>query len=161
MGNRKIKCAEDSYTHMVEAVLPNDTNNIGNVLGGRVMHWIDIAGSIAARRHSGYDVVTASMDILTFDHPIRRGAIAILEATIVYVGNTSMDVEVKVYSEDHSTNERKRTSTAYLTFVALDSDGNPVEVPMLDLCTEEQKRKFKEAEKRRKIRKKMRKVSRS
>ncbi len=144
---------------MVEAVLPNDTNNLGNVLGGRVMHWIDIAGSITARRHSGYDVVTASMDILTFEHPVKRGAIAVLEAIIVYVGKTSMDVEVKVFSEDHSRGERKRTSTAYLTFVALDKEGNPVEVPMLDLCTEEQKTKFREAEKRRKIRKKMKKVS--
>ncbi|MBI5376103.1 MAG: acyl-CoA thioesterase [Candidatus Schekmanbacteria bacterium] len=150
------KSPEDSYTQMVEVVLPNDTNLLGNVLGGRVMHWIDIAGAITARRHSGRSVVTASMDVLTFEHPIKLGAIAILEAAVIYVGRTSMDVEVKVFSEDHIKGERKKTSNAYLTFVALDEKGKPVSVPKLSLKTEEQKKKFREAEERRNIRKKLR-----
>src|SRR3989338_9541238 len=95
----KAKYPEESETRMVEVVLPNDTNLLGNVLGGRVMHWIDIAGAVAARRHSRRPVVTASMDVLTFKHPIKLGEVAILEASLIYVGKSSMDVEVRVFSD--------------------------------------------------------------
>jgi len=149
------KYPEESEVRMVEVVLPNDTNLLGNVLGGRVMHWIDIAGAVAARRHSRRQVVTASMDVLTFKHPIKLGEVAILEASLVYVGKTSMDVEVKVFSENSITGEKKQTSTANLTFVALDDKGRPTPVPKLKLRTEEQKRKFKEAEKMRELRKRL------
>jgi len=148
------KYPEDSATRMVEVVLPNDTNLLGNVLGGRVMHWIDIAGAVAARRHSHRPVVTASMDVLTFKHPIKLGEVAILEASLIYVGKTSMDVEVHVYSEEIS-GKKKQTSTAYLTFVALDDNGKPTSVPKLKLKTEEQKKKFKQAERMREIRKRL------
>jgi len=148
------KYPEDSATRMVEVVLPNDTNLLGNVLGGRVMHWIDIAGAVAARRHSRRPVVTASMDVLTFKHPIKLGEVAILEASLIYVGKTSMDVEVHVYSEEIS-GKKKQTSTAYLTFVALDDNGKPTSVPKLKLKTEEQKKKFKQAERMREIRKRL------
>jgi len=148
------KYPEDSATRMVEVVLPNDTNLLGNVLGGRVMHWIDIAGAVAARRHSRRPVVTASMDVLTFKHPIKLGEVAILEASLIYVGKTSMDVEVHVYSEEIS-GKKKQTSTAYLTFVARDDNGKPTSVPKLKLKTEEQKKKFKQAERMREIRKRL------
>ena len=149
------KYPEESETRMVEVVLPNDTNLLGNVLGGRVMHWIDIAGAVAARRHSQRPVVTASMDVLTFKHPIKLGEVAILEASIVYVGKTSMDVEVHVFSENSLTGKRKQTSTAYLTFVALNDKGKPTSVPKLKLRTEKQKIQFKQAEKMREMRKKL------
>ena len=148
------KYPEDSATRMVDVVLPNDTNLLGNVLGGRVMHWIDIAGAVASRRHSQRPVVTASMDVLTFKHPIKLGEVAILEASLIYVGKTSMDVEVHVYSEEIS-GKKKQTSTAYLTFVALDDNGKPTSVPKLKLKTEEQKKKFKQAERMREIRKRL------
>ncbi|OGL39597.1 MAG: acyl-CoA thioesterase [Candidatus Schekmanbacteria bacterium RIFCSPHIGHO2_02_FULL_38_11] len=154
MKKISAKYPEDSATRMVEVVLPNDTNLLGNVLGGRVMHWIDIAGAVAARRHSRRPVVTASMDVLTFKHPIKLGEVAILEASLIYVGKTSMDVEVHVYSEEIS-GKKKQTSTAYLTFVALDDNGKPTSVPKLKLKTEEQKKKFKQAERMREIRKRL------
>ena len=154
MKKISAKYPEDSATRMVEVVLPNDTNLLGNVLGGRVMHWIDIAGAVAARRHSRRPVVTASMDVLTFKHPIKLGEVAILEASLIYVGKTSMDVEVHVYSEEIS-GKKKQTSTAYLTFVALDDNGKPTSVPKLKLKTEEQKKKFKQAKRMREMRKRM------
>ncbi|OGL47568.1 MAG: acyl-CoA thioesterase [Candidatus Schekmanbacteria bacterium RBG_16_38_11] len=153
MKEAEAKYPEESATQMVEVVLPNDTNLLGNVLGGRVMHWIDIAGAVAARRHSRRPVVTASMDVLTFNHPIKLGEVAILEASLVYVGKSSMEVEVRVFSENQVTGERKQTSTANLTFVALDDNGKPTPVPKLKVRTEEQKRKLEEAEKRREMRK--------
>ena len=153
MKEAEAKYPEESATQMVEVVLPNDTNLLGNVLGGRVMHWIDIAGAVAARRHSRKPVVTASMDVLTFSHPIKLGEVAILEASLVYVGKSSMEVEVRVFSENQVTGERKQTSTANLTFVALDDNGKPTPVPKLKVRTEEQKRKLEEAEKRREMRK--------
>ena len=153
MKEAEAKYPEESATQMVEVVLPNDTNLLGNVLGGRVMHWIDIAGAVAARRHSRRPVVTASMDVLTFNHPIKLGEVAILEASLVYVGKSSMEVEVRVFSENQVTGERKQTSTANLTFVALDDNGKPTPVPKLKVRTEEQKRKLEQAEKRREMRK--------
>jgi len=153
MKEAEAKYPEESATAMVEVVLPNDTNLLGNVLGGRVMHWIDIAGAVAARRHSRRPVVTASMDVLTFKHPIKLGEVAILEATIIYVGKSSMDVEVRVFSENQVTGEKKQTSNANLTFVALDDNGNPTPVPKLKVRTEEQRRKLEEAKKRRETRK--------
>jgi len=116
---------------MIQLVLPNDTNPIGNVLGGTVMHWIDIVAAITSHRHAGRICVTASMDDLAFEAPIRMGNVARLHARVTYTSNTSVEVQVDVDAEDLSTGERRRTSTAHLTFVAIDEAGRPVPVPPL------------------------------
>jgi len=141
----------ESASDMVQVVLPNDTNPLGNVLGGRVMHWIDLVGAIVAYRHCHLPVVTASMERLDFHHPIRLGEIAILKAFLVYVGRTSMEVLVEVYTDDPPTGTRKSTSTARLTYVAIDAKGRPTPVPALRLTSDEERRRFEEARRRREV----------
>jgi len=138
----KWEKASKSYTEMVQMVLPSDTNTFGNVLGGKVMHWIDLAGVIAAQRYCRKQVVTASMDTLDFLCPIKMGQIAVLQAKVTYVANTSMEVKVDVFSEDPLSGERKETSTAYLTYVAIDENLRPTKVPKLKLETKEEKEEF-------------------
>lgn len=139
------KTPRDSRTEMAEYVLPNETNPLGNIFGGRVMALIDIAASIASHRHTRRAVVTASMDELVFHHPIRVGHIVILEAQVNEAFNTSVEVGVNVFSENPLTGERRHTSTAYLTFVALDDLGRPTRVPALAPETDEEKRRQAEA----------------
>jgi len=134
---------------MVELVLPNDANTMGNVLGGRVLHWIDMAAAIVAHRHCRSEAVTASMDEVSFLAPIRVGQMALIAARMTYVGRTSMEIRVDVQSEDLLSGERRQTSTAYLTFVAVDKRGHPVPVPPLILETEDEKREARAAEARR------------
>jgi acyl-CoA hydrolase len=134
---------------MVQVVLPNDANPLGFILGGTVMHLIDIAGAIACFRHSRSRVVTAAVDGLQFLHPIKVGDLIILKAEVTATFRTSMEVEVRVMSEETLTGERKLTSHAYLTFVAIDADGGRVEVPDLVLETEAQRTRAMEAESRR------------
>lgn len=145
-----------SRSEMVEAVLPNDANPLGNMLGGRVMHFIDIAGALAAHRHSNSHVVTASVDYLDFRFPIRVGEFLVLKASVNRVFHTSMEVGVKVFSENVLTGERKHTSTAYLTYVAIDQNRLPRIVPPLILETEGDRRRYREAGERRRHRLKMR-----
>lgn len=137
---------------MVEVVLPNDANALGNILGGTVMHLIDIAGAIAAHRHARSVVVTASVDNLDFLHPIRVGQLILLRARVTRAFRTSMEVEVKVHLEDFLTGERRQTSSAFVTYVALDQDGRPREVPPLLPRTAEEKRRYREALARRRHR---------
>ncbi len=137
---------------MVEVVLPNDANALGNILGGTVMHLIDIAGAIAAHRHARSVVVTASVDNLDFLHPIRVGQLILLRACVTRAFRTSMEVEVKVHLEDFLTGERRQTSSAFVTYVALDQDGRPREVPPLVPRTGEEKRRYREALARRRRR---------
>lgn len=134
---------------MVELVLPNDANTMGNVLGGRVLHWIDLAAAIVAHRHCRTEAVTASMDEVSFLGPIRVGQLACIAARMTYVGRTSMEIRVDVESEDLMSGERRPTSTAYLTFVAVDKSGRPAEVPPLLLENEEDRQEAKAAEARR------------
>ena len=134
---------------MVELVLPNDANTMGNVLGGRVLHWIDLAAAIVAHRHCRTEAVTASMDEVSFLAPIRIGQLACIAAKMTYVGRTSMEIRVDVQSEDLLSGERRQTSTAYLTFVAVGKDGRPADVPPLLLETEEEKAEARAAEVRR------------
>ncbi|MCX8131240.1 MAG: acyl-CoA thioesterase [Clostridia bacterium] len=138
-----------SVVEMTELVLPNDTNLLGNLLGGRLMHWIDIAGAMAASRHSNKVVATAAMDSLDFRHPARMGEMVILRAKLTWVGRTSMEVTVKVYAENMRTGNVIMTNKAYLTFVALDSDGKPTPVSPLTPETDDEKKDYLEAEKRR------------
>ncbi|HZE18944.1 MAG TPA: acyl-CoA thioesterase [Candidatus Angelobacter sp.] len=134
---------------MVELVLPNDANTMGNVLGGRVLHWIDMAAAIVAHRHCRTEAVTASIDEVSFLAPIRVGQMALIAARMTYVGRTSMEIRVDVQSEDLLSGERLQTSTAYLTFVAVDKGGRPMEVPPLCYETEDEKREARAAEARR------------
>lgn len=142
---REGKTVSKSQVEMVEVVLPNDANPLGNILGGKVMHLIDIAGAIAAHRHSRSIVVTISVDNLDFVHPIRVGQLIILQAHVTRAFRTSMEVEVKVFSEDFITGERRQTSSAFVTYVAIDEQGQAREVPPLIPHTAEEKRRFREA----------------
>ncbi len=139
-------------TEMTELVLPNDTNLLGNLLGGRLMHWIDIAGAITASRHSNCVVATAALDSLDFRHPVRVGEMIRLKARITWVGNTSMEVRVDVYCENMRTGATIKSNKAYITFVALDDSGKPVQVPSLCLETEEERKEHTMAEQRRDMR---------
>jgi len=146
------KTPSQSAVEMTELVLPNDTNLLGNLLGGRLMHWIDIAGAIAASRHSNRIAATVALDSLDFRLPIRVGELVILKAKITWTGNTSMEVVVNVYGENTRTGEVRLTNKAYLTYVALDENGRPTPVPPIIPETEEEKRDFLEGELRRKER---------
>jgi acyl-CoA hydrolase len=154
--NLKGKTASQSEIEMTQLVLPNDTNILGNLLGGQLMHWIDIAGALAASRHSNKVVATVALDSLDFRHPVRLGEMVILKARLTWVGRTSMEVSVEVYAENMKTGNTILTNKAFISFVALDDDGKPTEVPPLILETEEEKRINKEAEKRREYRLKRR-----
>jgi acyl-CoA hydrolase len=148
-----------SRTEMTELVLPQDSNLLGNILGGRVMHLIDVAGAIAAHRHCHRQVVTASVDHLDFLNPVRVGDLIVLEAQVNRAFHTSVEVGVEVFSEDSVASVRKHTTHAFLTFVALDEAGKPVAVPPLIVKTSEERRRFREAGERRNLRLKARKKS--
>ncbi len=130
---------------MVQVVLPNDANPLGFILGGTVMHLIDIAGAIACFRHARQRVVTAAVDGLQFLHPIKVGDLIILNAQVTATFRTSLEVEVRVMSEEALTGRRRLTSHAYLTFVAIDGDGRRVDVPDLVLDTEAERERAEEA----------------
>jgi acyl-CoA hydrolase len=141
-----------SASEMTEFVLPNDANVLGKMLGGRVMHLIDVAGALAAGRHSNSYIVTASVDYLDFRCPIDVGEFVLLKSSVNRVFHTSMEVGVKVFAENILTGERKHTSSAYLTYVALDENRKPHLAPPLILETEEDERRFREAGERRELR---------
>jgi acyl-CoA hydrolase len=140
------KPPSESEISMTELVLPNDANNLGNVLGGRVMHWIDLAAATAAHRHCNSICVTAAIEGLSFLNPIRVGYLAHLKARLVCVGKTSLIVKVLVYSENMDTGSIKKTSEAYLTFVCIDESGKPKQVPPLAIVTDEEKTECRKAE---------------
>jgi acyl-CoA hydrolase len=145
------RSAADSFTEMVEVLLPNDANPLGFALGGAVMHLIDIAAAIAAHRHARMPLVTASVDGLQFLCPVRIGDLIILRARLTATFRTSIEVEVEVFSEAlaSGSGERRRTGIAYLTFVTLGADGQRPEVPSLRLETDEDRRKADAAARRR------------
>jgi len=134
---------------MVQVVLPNDANPLGFILGGTVMHLIDIAGAISCHRHTRSLLVTAAVDGLQFLHPIKVGDLIILKARVTAAWSTSLEVEVEVFSEEILTGERRMTSRAYLTFVAIDRDGKRLAIPPLLLGSDEEKRRAAEADVRR------------
>ena len=143
------KRASDSATEMVQVVLPNDTNPMGFMLGGAVMHLIDIAGAIAAFRHARELMVTAAVDGLEFLNPIKVGDFIVLNARVTAAFTTSLEVEVKVYSEEALTGRRQITSRAYLTFVTLQRDGVRAKIPPLVIETADERRGQEEATTRR------------
>ena len=139
----------ESAAEMLQVVLPNDTNPLGNALGGTVMHWIDLVAAIAAYRHSHRPVVTVSMDRLDFRAPIRLGHIVHLKAQLHYVGRTSMEVGVEVFAENPKTGDLQQTSSALVTYVALNDAGRSTPVPPLLLTTDEERARFEAARQRR------------
>ena len=142
------KPVSESSAEFTHLVLPPDTNALGTIFGGRIMEWVDIAASIVAGRHCRQVVVTASMDALHFLAPVKLGDIVILKATVNFTRRTSLEIGVHVESENPLTGERRHTSSAYLTFVALGADGKPTEVPAVQPVTEEEKRRYTAAKAR-------------
>ena len=143
------KKPSESETEMVQVVLPNDANPLGYILGGTVMHLIDMAGAIACHRHTRSLLVTAAVDGLQFLNPIKVGDLIILKARVTAVWKTSLEVQVDVFSEETLTGRRRMTSRAYLTFVAIDRDSRRVPIPGLILENEEDTRRAAEADQRR------------
>jgi acyl-CoA hydrolase len=139
------KKVSDSQIIMTELVLPNHTNQLGNLLGGQLMHWIDICAALSAAKHSNRVCVTASVDRIDFHHPIRLGDAVTLVASVNRVFRTSMEVGVKVYAQNFREGTKIHTNTAYLTFVAVDSEGKPVPAAEAVPETEDEKRRYEEA----------------
>jgi acyl-CoA hydrolase len=153
----KPKPVSASRSEMAEVVLPAQTNPLGKLLGGQVMHLVDMAAAMAASRHSNSYVVTASVDYIDFRNAVNLGELVILKSQVNRVFNTSMEVGVEVFSEQILTGERKHTTTAYVTFVAIDEyTKQPKTVRPLLLKTAEEKRRFREAAERRKTRLRLR-----
>lgn len=146
------KPVQASQVITTQLVLPNDTNQLGNLLGGTLMHWIDIAAAICAQRHSGRICVTASVDDLTFHHPVKLGEIVTLQASVNRAFTTSMEVGVLVTVTNRDDSGLKRANTAYLTFVGLDESGNPTRVPPVRPETDVEHQRYGEALQRREAR---------
>ena len=142
----------DSQSEMAEIVLPNDANPLNALLGGRLMHWIDLAGAMAAHRHSRNYVVTAAIDHLDFLTTVHVGDLVILRSSVNRVFHTSMEVGVKVFVENYIADECKHVSSAYLTFVAIDPAGRRLAVPAVVPETEDQRRRYDDAGRRRELR---------
>lgn len=142
----------DSLTLMTEIVLPNDTNVFGNLMGGRLMYWMDIAAAIAAQRHSNAPVVTASVDNISFENPIKLGNTVHIEAKVSRAFNTSMEVHLRVWGEDFQHQYKYKSNEAYYTFVALDPNRKPRKVPQLVPESEDEKMLFDGAIRRRQLR---------
>ena len=145
---RQTKPVKDSQVIMHELVLPNDTNLLGNILGGRVMHLMDICAAMSAYKHARRPVVTASVDHLDFLAPAKKGDIVILKSSVNYVHATSMEVGVRIEAETPLTGEVRHTATAYLTFVALNDNNKPMQICEILPETEKEDYRFKEGEKR-------------
>ena len=137
---------------MTELVLPNDTNTLGNLMGGRLLHLMDVCAAIAAQRHSNRTVVTASVDSVDFRSAIRLGEVVVLEATVNRAFTTSMEVGIRVWAEDNRAGTRRWCNQAFYTFVAVDDDGRPIPVAPLAPETEAEMARFEAAERRRQLR---------
>jgi len=145
---KKSNTVRNSHVTMHELVLPNDINNLGNVLGGRVMHLMDICAAMSAYKHARTHVVTASVDNMNFLAPAKKGFILILKSSVNYVSKSSMEVGVKIHSENPFTGVIKHTASAYLTFVSLNADGKPTKVPDIIPETDVEIRRYKEGKER-------------
>lgn len=148
----KVKTPKESITIMNELVLPNDTNTLNNLMGGRLLHWMDIVAAITAQKHSGRIVVTASVDSVSFGKSIKLGDVVTLEAKVSRSFNTSMEIHIEVWAENIPSGEKFKSNEAYYTFVSLDRNGTPVGVPELKPETEEEQKKFASALRRRQLR---------
>ncbi|MEL6194559.1 MAG: acyl-CoA thioesterase [Bacteroidota bacterium] len=146
------KKVSETYTLKTELVLPNDTNNLGNLMGGKLLHWMDVISAIAAQRATRRIVVTKTVDFVEFKNSIPLGAIVILEAVATRVFNTSVEVKVDVSYEILNTGEKRPSNTAYFTFVAVDQTGTPIPISPLEPETEEENQLYEEASQRRELR---------
>ena len=146
------KFPSDSLTEMNEIVLPNDTNTLNNLMGGKMLHWMDICAAIAAQKHSNSIVVTASVDSVSFKESIRLGDVVTLTAYVTRAFNSSMEGFIEVYANSIPRGEKIKSNEAYYTFVALDSRHRPVKVPEITTQTPEQKEKYEGALRRRQVR---------
>lgn len=146
------KRVADSKNYMTELVLPNDTNTFGNLMGGRLMYWMDIAAAYSAAKHCGAPVVTASVDNISFKNPIRLGHYVHIEASVTRAFNTSMEIHLKVYGEDTLHQFKYESNEAFFTFVALDPNNNPRPVPDLNPETEDEVKLYDGALRRRQLR---------
>jgi acyl-CoA hydrolase len=144
-----VRTAAESRSEMTELILPNDTNTLGNLLGGRLMHFIDLVGAMAAYRHSRTHVVTASMDHIDFIAPVHVGDLLILKSSVNRAYRTSMEVGVKVWVENTIAGMHRHVASAYLTFVAVDSQGRKVRVPGMEPKGDDEQRRFEDAGRRR------------
>mgnify|MGYP001299060224 CR=1 FL=1 len=145
------KTPSESVTTITEMVLPNDTNNLDNLMGGRLLHWMDIATAISAHRHSGRIVVTASVNNVSFNKPIPAGSIVTMEAKVSRVFNSSMEVFVDVWMENIKSEGRQKCNEAIYTFVAVDQLGNPIEIAAITPETEEEQKRYDSALRRRQL----------
>ncbi|MEX2512390.1 MAG: acyl-CoA thioesterase [Cyclobacteriaceae bacterium] len=146
------KTVQDSDVTMTEMVLPNDTNTLNNLMGGKLMHWMDVVAAISAQRHSNSIVVTASVDNISFKNPIALGNVVTLKARVTRSFNTSMEIYIEVFAEDIPANSKISTHKAFFTFVAVDDKGKPVRVPELIPQTPAEKELFEGALRRRQLR---------
>lgn len=149
---KKQKTPQDSYTIMTELVLPNDTNPLNNLMGGRLMHWMDIVSAIAAQKHSNRIVVTASVDNISFKNPIPLGDVVTLEAKVTRAFSSSMEVFIEVKAENVPSGKKYASNTAFFTFVAVDQMGRTIDVPELVPTSDEEKELFEGALRRRQLR---------
>lgn len=149
---KKSKFARESHVIMTELVLPNDTNGLTNLMGGRMMHMMDVVAAISAQRHSNRIVVTASVDNVSFKYPIKLGNVVTLSAQVTRSFSSSMEVHIEVWSEDVPMNEKVKSNEAFFTFVAVDQGGRPIDVPDLIPETEEEKALYEGALRRRQLR---------
>lgn len=146
------KYASESLVMMTELVLPNDTNVFGNLMGGRLMYWMDIAAALSAQKHANAPVVTASVDNISFEAPIKLGNAVFIEARVSRAFNSSMEVHLRVWGEDLKERHKYKSNEAYYTFVALNTEGKSTPVPQLIPETEDEKKLFDGAMRRRQLR---------
>ncbi len=145
----RAKKPSESFTLMTEMVLPNDTNTLGNLMGGRLLHWMDIAAAIAAGRHCNRVVVTASVDTVDFTAAIKLGEVVSIEARVTRAFRTSVEVRLDVFSENMMEGKRRRCNSAYYTFVAVDQNGRPIPVDPIEPETPEERELYDGALRRR------------
>ncbi len=143
---------DNSLTVLTEMVMPNDTNALNNLMGGNLLCWMDVTSAICARRHAGCVCVTASVDKVSFDSPIRMGEIVTLTAKATRVFNTSMEVHIEVHAEGMDTTRRRKCNEAYFTFVGIDEWGNKLSLPAIEPSTDEEKLQYDNALQRRELR---------
>lgn len=149
---RKKKTPKESFVSMTELVLPNDTNTLNNLMGGRLMHWMDIVSAIAAQKHCNRIVVTASVDNISFREPIRLGDVVTLKAKVTRAFSSSVEVRIDVSAENIPSGTIVESNSAYFTFVAVDQSGRPIDVPEVEPETDQEKEHYSGALRRRQLR---------
>lgn len=152
VGQELVRTPTASRVEMTQIVMPSHTNQHGSLFGGVIVQWIDVSAAVAAMRHAGSNVVTASIDRIDFVSPVHLGDMVVLQAQVNYAGRTSMEVGCRVVAENPTTRASRYTTKAYFTFVALDADGQPRPIPRLTPQTEEEQRRYRDAEIRRRER---------